>query len=236
MRNSRRLPFNPRVEQVLGGDGNDAGCGTDEPGRLGAEHHADNQHRPEGPEQEGNRTLVKAADEQLMREAEIGVLLLRFQSLRCRRRKAAQELDQAQERGEFDNLRGAGQPLKLDDNSFAGEKAMGYGLLKSNGFAPAEVELANEIRRKLERAEAKLAKLRHQSRTLRSRRIPPFASERQAFNLAVKKATAEYESTLRQLNSKILTLNLTAPAPMHQPLLAVDKLVQDFRTSCPLFE
>ncbi len=142
----------------------------------------------------------------------------------------------AQERGEFDNLRGAGKPLKLDDNFFAGEKAMGYGLLKSNGFAPAEVELSNEIRRELERAEAKLAKLRHQSRTLRSRRVPPFASERQAFNLAVKKATTAYESTLRQLNSKILTLNLTAPAPMHQPMLEVDKLVQDFRMSCPLFD
>jgi len=147
-----------------------------------------------------------------------------------------EQIRQAQERGEFDNLRGSGKPLKLDGNPYAGENAMGYGLLKSNGFAPAEIELANEIRRELERVEAKLAKLRHQSRTLRARRVPPFASERQAFNLAVKKAAAEYESTLRDLNRKILTLNLTAPAPMHQPLLEVDKLVQDFRTSCPLFE
>ncbi len=147
-----------------------------------------------------------------------------------------EQIRQAQERGEFDNLRGAGKPLKLDSNPYAGENAMGYGLLKSNGFAPAEIELANEIRRELERAEAKLTKLRHQSRTLRARRVPPFASEKQAFNLAVKKAAAEYESTLRELNRKILTLNLIAPAPLHQPLLEVDKLVQDFRTSCPLFD
>jgi len=147
-----------------------------------------------------------------------------------------EQIRQAQERGEFDNLRGAGKPLELVSNPYVGEKAMGYGLLKSNGFAPAEIELAKEIRRELERADAKLAKLRHQSRTLRSRRVPPFVSERRAFNLAVKKAAAEYESTLRDLNRKILTLNLTAPAPMHLSLLEVDKLVQDFRTSCPLFD
>jgi len=147
-----------------------------------------------------------------------------------------EQIRMAEERGDFHNLRGAGKPLELDSNPYVGEKSMGYGLLKSNGFAPAEIELGNEIRRELERAEAKLAKLRHQSRTLRSRRIPPFASERQAFNLAVKKAAAEYESTLHELNSKILTLNLIAPAPLHQPMLAVDKLVQDFRASCPLFD
>jgi DnaJ homolog subfamily C member 28 len=147
-----------------------------------------------------------------------------------------EQIRQAQERGDFDNLQGAGKPLNLDSNPFAGEKSMGYGLLKSNGFAPAEIELAKEIRKELERAEAKLAKLRHQSRTLRSRRVAPFASEKQAFNLAVKKAATEYEHTLREVNRKILTLNLTAPAPMHQPMLEVEKLMQDFRESCPLFD
>ena len=147
-----------------------------------------------------------------------------------------EQIRMAEERGDFNNLPGAGKPLELDSNPYAGDKSMGYGLLKSNGFAPAEIELGNEIRRELERAEANLAKLRHQSHTLRSRRIPPFAGERQAFNLAVKKAAAEYESTLRELNSKILTLNLIAPAPLHQPTLAVEKLVQDFRASCPLLE
>src|SRR5712692_11476963 len=62
-----------------------------------------------------------------------------------------EQIRQAQERGEFDNLQGMGKPLNLDSNPFAGEKAMGYGLLKSNGFAPPEIELANEIRRELER-------------------------------------------------------------------------------------
>lgn len=144
-----------------------------------------------------------------------------------------EQIREAMERGEFDNLQGTGKPLPLSDNPYAGDKAMGYNLLKSNGFAPFEVELAKEIRTELERMEGMLEKLRQQRRTLRTRRVPPFASEKQAFNAAVEKTIAEYERKLRALNSKILTLNLTAPSAMHQPLLEVEKLVQLFRQSCP---
>src|SRR5713226_5949809 len=89
-----------------------------------------------------------------------------------------EQIREAQERGEFDNLQGFGKPLNLDNNPYAGDKAMGYNLLKSNGFAPAEIELAKEIRTEFERMEARLAKLCHRSRTLRTRRLPPFASEK----------------------------------------------------------
>lgn len=147
-----------------------------------------------------------------------------------------EQIHEAQERGAFSNLPGEGKPLKLDDDSSAGDRAMGYHVLKNNGLAPAEVELAKEIRTARERAEAKLAKIVHQSKTLRARRVPPFPSERRAFNIVAQNAAAEYERTLRELNRKILTLNLMAPSPMHQPFLEVEKLVQEFREACPLFE
>jgi DnaJ family protein C protein 28 len=145
-------------------------------------------------------------------------------------------IQEAQERGDFANLPGMGKPLQFDDDTYAGDKALGYHLLKSNGFAPTEVELANEIRKERERAEAKLKRIVHQGKTLRARRVPPFASERRAFNTAVEKAAGDYERTLRELNRKILTLNLMAPAAMHQTLLEVEPLVLQFRQSCPLFE
>jgi DnaJ homolog subfamily C member 28 len=148
----------------------------------------------------------------------------------------SEQIREAQARGEFDNLQGAGKPLNLDSNSYAGDKVMGYSLLKSNGYAPREIELAKEIRIEYERAQAKMARLRHQSRTLRSRRVPPFASEKRAFNSSVEKAAVEYERTLRKLNSKILTLNLMVPPVMHKALFEVDKLVQDFRDECSLFD
>src|SRR6266536_6408066 len=69
-----------------------------------------------------------------------------------------EQIREAQERGDFSNLPGAGKPLNLDDEPYAGDKAMGYHILKSNGLAPAEIELAKEIRTERERAEAKLKK------------------------------------------------------------------------------
>ena len=146
------------------------------------------------------------------------------------------QIQEAQARGEFDNLPGFGKPLDLDSNQFAGDKALAYGMLKQNGFAPPEIELAKEIRSESEKAEAKLAKLRHRGNSLRTRRIPPSAGEKRAFNVAIEKAAADYDQLLRELNRKILTLNLMTPSSMHMPMFEVEKLVQQFRQSCPLFE
>jgi len=147
-----------------------------------------------------------------------------------------EQIAAARERGEFDNLPGSGKPLRLDDDDFyAGDKALAYGLLKSHGYAPAEVELAKEIRTESERVEAKLERLCQRGRALRARHSPPTASEKRAYNASVEKAAVEYEQTIRELNRKILTLNLTTPHAMHRPLFEVEKLVWRFRESCPLF-
>jgi DnaJ homolog subfamily C member 28 len=147
-----------------------------------------------------------------------------------------EQIREAQARGEFDNLPGTGKPLSLEENLFAGDKSMGYNLLKSNGYAPKEIELAKEIRNEFEHIEAKVAKVCRQGRSLRSRRVSPFASEKRAFNAAVVGTAAEYEKVLHGLNRKVLTLNLMAPALMHQPMFDVAKLLQEYREACPLFE
>jgi DnaJ homolog subfamily C member 28 len=147
-----------------------------------------------------------------------------------------QQFQEAQARGEFDNLPGSGKPLNLDDTLFTGDKAMAYSLLKQNGFAPPEIELAKEIRSDIEGAQAKLATLRQQRNSLCTRRIPPFDSEKRSFNYSVEKASTEYDHLLRELNRKILKLNLTTPSTMHLPMFEVEKLVQQFRESCPRFE
>lgn len=146
-----------------------------------------------------------------------------------------EQIRSAQERGEFDNLQGAGKPLNLDENIFAGDKALGYNLLKNNGLAPAEVELAKEIREERARAEKKLERVIHLSKTLRRRRIPPSASERKAFTSKARKAGEEYERTLRELNRKILTLNLIVPTIMQQEPIHVEEAVKQFHDNCPLF-
>ncbi len=147
-----------------------------------------------------------------------------------------EQIREAEERGVFENLPGFGKPLNLDDNFYAGDKAMGYHLLKSNGYAPSEIELVKEIRAERERAEAKTAKVVRRSKFLRSRRVPPFPSEKRAFNTSVEKTASEYEQVLRNLNRKILTLNIQVPSTMQQSPLQVEQLVTQFREACPLFE
>src|SRR5258708_35930194 len=54
-----------------------------------------------------------------------------------------EQIAEARERGEFDNLRGLVKPLRLDDDdSYAGEQALAYALRNKNSFARAEIELA----------------------------------------------------------------------------------------------
>jgi DnaJ family protein C protein 28 len=146
-----------------------------------------------------------------------------------------EQIRAAEERGDFRNLRGMGQPLNLDVNPYAGEKSLGYSLLKSNGYAPPEVELAREISQELERLEAQRAALSRRGRELRHRPLPLFTSEKRAYNTAVNKALAEYGEALGELNRKILTLNLSTPASMHRPSLNVEQMISQFREACPLF-
>jgi hypothetical protein len=57
-------------------------------------------------------------------------------------------ISEAIERGEFDNLSGAGKPLQLDDDSHVPQVLRAaYRLLKNGGFVPPEIELRREIAR-----------------------------------------------------------------------------------------
>ncbi|HEY8540610.1 MAG TPA: DnaJ family domain-containing protein [Steroidobacteraceae bacterium] len=61
-------------------------------------------------------------------------------------RLAEQRILAAMERGEFDNLPGAGKPLDLDDDAnVPPELRVAYRILKNAGFVPPEVELRREI-------------------------------------------------------------------------------------------
>lgn len=61
-------------------------------------------------------------------------------------RLAEERIREAMEQGEFDDLPGAGRPLKLDDDSMIPEELRAaYRLLKNSGFLPPELELRKEI-------------------------------------------------------------------------------------------
>lgn len=59
---------------------------------------------------------------------------------------AEQRIREAIERGEFDRLPGAGQPLKLEDDAMIPrELRVVYKILKNAGCLPPELELRKEI-------------------------------------------------------------------------------------------
>jgi hypothetical protein len=61
---------------------------------------------------------------------------------------ADRRIREAQQRGEFDDLPGAGRPLDLADDALVPEDLrVAYRILKNAGFVPPELEAQCEIRR-----------------------------------------------------------------------------------------
>ncbi|MBA8060928.1 DUF1992 domain-containing protein [Citrobacter freundii] len=64
---------------------------------------------------------------------------------------AERHINDAQAKGEFDDLPGSGEPLALDDDShIPPELRAGYRLLKNSGCLPPELELRREAIRLLD--------------------------------------------------------------------------------------
>src|SRR5215208_4931641 len=60
---------------------------------------------------------------------------------------AEQKIQEAIERGELDDLPGAGKPLALDEDPLVPEdQRVAYRVLKNAGFVPLELEARKEIR------------------------------------------------------------------------------------------
>jgi len=60
---------------------------------------------------------------------------------------AERRIREAQDRGDFDNLPGAGAPLELDDDTLVAEDLrVAYRILKNAGLVPPELEGHREIR------------------------------------------------------------------------------------------
>jgi len=98
---------------------------------------------------------------------------------------AEERIREAMNRGEFDNLPGAGKPLSLEDDSLLpSELRVAYKVLKNAGCIPPELELRKEII------------------TLKSL-------------LAAIEDDGERRRKARELDAKLLRLNLTRKRPLH---------------------
>ena len=79
-----------------------------------------------------------------------------------------QKIAEAIERGELDDLPGAGRPLELDDDALVPEDLrLAYRILKNAGYVPAEVETLNEISQLERLVASSVADVEAQSKALR---------------------------------------------------------------------
>jgi DnaJ homolog subfamily C member 28 len=140
-----------------------------------------------------------------------------------------QQISEARARGEFDNLSGQGQPLRLDNNPFAKDKALAYSLLKNNHVAPPEIERGKEIDEELQRAEALITRLRfHRDKLVRRRTV--YESERRSYDLLLVSTEQRYREMLSTINRMILSLNIVSPPDFHRRRINIESKMQAFHT------
>ncbi|MCS6938044.1 MAG: DUF1992 domain-containing protein [Roseiflexaceae bacterium] len=107
-------------------------------------------------------------------------------------------IEQAQAAGAFDNLPGAGKPLRYDDDALTPEDMRaGFRMLKNAGFAPLWIE----ARRDIDAERARIAAWLRDANSRWSRLPPPLRA----------RLRTEYQEMLTNLQRQIISYNLMSP-------------------------
>jgi hypothetical protein len=116
------------------------------------------------------------------------------------------QIQKAQQDGQFDNLRGQGKPLAhLDTDAFEQ-------LVKEQGFRPHFVELDTEIRAKTEIARQAVRRTYEWVRQARG----GGSVDRHYAQDEWRKALSIFDQRLSEINQLIRTFNLELPEPLRQ--------------------
>ncbi|MDE0425192.1 MAG: DUF1992 domain-containing protein [Candidatus Poribacteria bacterium] len=150
----------------------------------------------------------------------------------------SEQIEKAMERGEFKDLPGKGEPLKLDTNPFLTPQArMANRLLKENGFAPRWIELEKEIKQEKAQLERLLRNLK-----ARRERLATFIAQHphrheavsRSFEYERARGLTRYSEKLENLNKKIQRVNLLMPTRNRQYGLTNKETALDrFEENCP---
>ncbi len=129
---------------------------------------------------------------------------------------------ESMERGEFDDLPGAGRPIDLSENPYeAPELRPVHRLLRNAGFAPAWIEERKDIDALLEGARTML---------LRAKELYG-KGKRLSGNPQWERAAKEFREIVAELNQRIRLFNLKAPATaFHRQTLDCDRLIRELET------
>jgi hypothetical protein len=149
-----------------------------------------------------------------------------------------EQIRQAIERGDFDNLRGKGKPLNLGDDAFVPQDMRwAYKTMKDAGVAPEWIEENKEIRAELQRLKTLLD---NQARWQRdnlahAKRLAPYDMIKERQHIAEKRehTIQFFRERATALNQVIDTFNLKAPSvELHHARVRIDEEIQKFLDAC----
>ena len=101
------------------------------------------------------------------------------------------QVREAMEEGRFDELPYHGEPLPVDDDSAAGERALGFRVLRNAGVAPPWIEADQEVRAMLADRDALLARAARVGEAARPRLRREIEGIVLAANRAIERLNAE---------------------------------------------
>lgn len=149
-----------------------------------------------------------------------------------------EQIRKAQARGDFDNLKGAGQPLDLSENPYEPpEMRMAFKILKDNDYAPYWIELGKEIDADLEKLEKELEYFQRYTQIFLADKHGRQAMQ----NFKDKKEYFYYQRRLdlQKIDKKILDYNLQCPTfrmgraslniedEMMKAILSIEKIIEN---------
>ena len=122
--------------------------------------------------------------------------------------------------GDFDNLKGKGKPLSLEDNPFEPEdQRLANKILKDAGFSPPWMELWQEI-------ESEIINLRYQSFSVYESIYPEKTKFKHTLGERIK-----------SINRKIMDYNLSVPLTAFQrPILDLENEIKVFENTEDIFK
>ena len=149
-----------------------------------------------------------------------------------------EQIRQAIERGDFENLRGKGKPLNLGDDSFTpADMRMAYKIMKDAGVAPEWIEQNKEIRAERHRLKTLLdQQVRWQRDSVaKANRLAPYEmiQERKRITEKRERTICLFREQASALNKIIDTFNLKAPSvELHHARIRIEEEVKRFLNEC----
>ena len=119
-------------------------------------------------------------------------------------------IQDGQDAGVFDDLPGAGKPLKLDKNVFGSEKALAHELLKSNDLPPAWISSRNLALGEIEILRTHIQKT--WTRHKRAYQVAQGQAHQSALEISWDDACLRWQSDIQKINKQISDYNLRFPS------------------------